>query len=194
MSLAQITEKIKNDAQKEADGILAKAKEQAELITQKAGQQCDEIKAGFDAKFEAEHPEILRRREIVANLDVEKMKLRAKRDLITDVYREALEKMKVLPKDEYLDFCARLLNEGSSTHDEKLIVGKDEKYLTPEWLGVYNDTHGTRIEFSDERADIAGGFILSRGRISVDCSWEMLLKVSQEKQEDDVVKRLFPAE
>ena len=37
MSLAQITEKIKNDARKEADGILSKAKEQAESITRKAG-------------------------------------------------------------------------------------------------------------------------------------------------------------
>ena len=39
MSLAQITEKIKNDAQKEADEILSKAKGQAEVITQKSGQE-----------------------------------------------------------------------------------------------------------------------------------------------------------
>ena len=39
MSLAQITEKIRNDAQKEADEILSKAKAQADFITQKAGQE-----------------------------------------------------------------------------------------------------------------------------------------------------------
>ena len=194
MSLAQITEKIRNDAQKEADEIIAKAKGQAELITQKAGQKCDEIKADFDSRFEAERPEILRRREIVANLDVEKMKLRAKRELINDVYKEPLKKLQALPKEQYLDFCARLLDEGVHHRDETVITGQKEEFLTPEWLKVYNEEHNTHLELSEEKGDFEGGFILSKDKISVVCSWEMLLKVSQEKQESDVVKRLFPTE
>ena len=194
MSLAQITEKIRNDAQKEADEILSKAKAQADFITQKAGQECDEIKAGFDARFEAERPEIMKRREIVANLDVEKMMLRAKRDLIEDVYRGGLAKMAELPKDEYLNFCASLLDEAVSSRDEKVTVGAGEKYIDREWLDAYNGEHGSNLELSEERADIAGGFILVRGRTSIDCSWDMLIKVLQEKQESDVVKRLFPSE
>ena len=101
MSLAQITEKIRNDAQKEADEILAKAKAQAEALTSRAERECAEIQAGFDDRFGAERPEIMKRREIVANIDVSKMMLSAKRELIEDVYRGALEKMKALPKDEY---------------------------------------------------------------------------------------------
>lgn len=194
MSLAQITEKIRNDAQKEADEILSKAKGQADFITQKAGQECDEIKAGFDARFEAERPEIIKRREIVANLDVEKMKLRSKRKLIEDVYRGALAKMAEIPKAEYLDFCARLLDAAVSTRDEKVTVGYQEKYLDREWVAAYNGEHGSSLELSEEKADISGGFILVRGRTSIDCSWEMLIKVLQEKQESDVVKRLFPSE
>lgn len=194
MSLAQITEKIKSDAQKEADEIISKAKAQAELITQKAGQDCDEIKAGFDSKFAAEHPEILKRREIVADLDVEKMHLRAMRDLIGDVYAKALAEMKNLPDGEYLDFCARLLDEGVKSRDEKVTLGKHEDRITQEWLRVYNEQHDTRLELAEERGDFEGGFILEKDRISVNCSWEMLLKVLQEKQESDVVKRLFPSE
>ena len=37
MSLAQITEKIRSDAQREADEILANARAKAELIAQRAG-------------------------------------------------------------------------------------------------------------------------------------------------------------
>ena len=80
-----ITEKIKNDARKEADEILLKAKTQAETIARKAVDECDDIQAGFDARFNAERPEIFRRREIVANLDTARMELKAKRDLIEDV-------------------------------------------------------------------------------------------------------------
>lgn len=193
MSLAQITEKIRNDAQKEADEILAKAKAQAEALTSRADRECAEIQAGFDDRFGAERPEIMKRREIVANIDVSKMMLSAKRELIEDVYRGALEKMKALPKDEYLAFCTNLLDGAVSTKDEQVVVGEDEKYIDGAWLDSYNAGHGTKLAFADERAEISGGFILRRGRISVNCSWEMLLKVSQEKQESDVVKRLFPS-
>lgn len=194
MSLAQITEKIKNDARKEADGILSKAKEQAESITRKAGEECDEIQSGFDARFDAERPEIFRRREIVATLDAAKMDLRAKRDLIEDVYHAALEKLASLGKDDYLAFCGRLLDEAVRAKDEKVAVGKNEKYLDDSWLDSYNAAHGTTLAMSDRKPDIAGGFILMRGRTSVDCSWDMLVKVLKEKQEADVVKRLFPRE
>lgn len=193
MSLAQITEKIRNDAQKEADEILSKAKAQAGSITGKADKECGEIKAGFDARFEAERPEIIKRGEIVANIDVSKMMLRAKRELIDDVYRGALEKMKELPKDRYLSFCSALLDGGVTAKDEEVVVGNGEKYIDAAWIDSYNSAHGTKLSLSDEKAGISGGFILRRGRISVNCSWEMLLKVSQEKQESDVVKRLFPS-
>ncbi len=193
MSLAQITEKIRNDAQKEADEILAKAKSQAEALAAKADKECRDIQEGFDARFEAERPEIIKRREIVADIDISKMMLSAKRELIERVYSGALDKMKALPKDEYLAFCTNLLDGGVSSKDEEVVIGSEEKYIDAAWLDAYNSSHGSALTLSGERADIAGGFILRRGRISVNCSWEMLLKVSQEKQESDVVKRLFPA-
>lgn len=193
MSLAQITEKIRNDAQKEADEILSKAKAQADALTAKAEKECGEIQAGFDARFEAERPEIIKRREIVADIDVSKMMLAAKRRLIEDVYSGALDKMKALPKDEYLALCTSLLGEAAKTKEEEVVVGADEKYIDEAWIAAYNAAHGTKLALSAEKADIAGGFILRRDKISVNCSWEMLLKVSQEKQESDVVKRLFPS-
>ena len=130
----------------------------------------------------------------MANLDVEKMQLRAKRDLIEDVYSKALGQMEHLPDAEYLEFCGRLLDQGVRTRDEKVTLGKHEKRVNQEWLSAYNEKHGTKLELAGERGGFEGGFILEKNRISVDCSWEMLLKVLQEKQESDVVKRLFPSE
>ncbi len=194
MSLAQITEKIKNDARKEADEILLKAKTQAETIARKAMDECDDIQAGFDARFNTERPEIFRRREIVANLDTARMELKAKRDLIEDVYRSALAKLASLGKEDYLSFCVSLLKDAVKSGDEKIAVGKNEKYLDEAWLGEYNAAHGTKLAMSGSRPDISGGFILMRDRTSIDCSWDMLVKVMQEKQEAGVVKRLFPQE
>lgn len=194
MSLAQITEKIRSDAQREADEMLAKARAKAELIAQRAGEEIDSIRSGFIRRFEVERPEIFRRREIVANLDVKRMMLQSSRDLIQDVYDLSLEKMRMMDRDDQVKLCETLLKKAIKTKDEELEVSGEEKYLDQAWLDGFNRENGTNIVFSEKKPDIAGGFILTRGRISTNCSWDMLIQIAQEKQESDVVKRLFPSE
>ena len=193
MSLAQITEKIINDAKTEADGIISKAKAQAGLITQRATEENDAIKSSFTSRFDVERPEIFRRREIVANLDVKKMMLKSSRDLISDVYAAALSKMAAMGKEECEALYCSLLTSAVSSKDEEVLVSANEKYLSKAWLDTFNAKKGTHLVLSDEKPDIAGGFILKRGRISINCSWDMLIQMAQEKQESDVVKRLFPS-
>lgn len=193
MSLAQITEKIRSDAQKEADNILAKAKAKTELITQRAGEEVDSIKSGFIRRFEVERPEIFRRREIVANLDVKKMMLQSSRNLIQDVYDLSLEKMKMIDKADYVKLCEALLKCATATKNEEIEVSSEEKYLDQAWLDGFNKENGTNLVFSEKKLDIAGGFILTRGKISTNCSWDMLVQIMKEKQESDVVERLFPS-
>ena len=193
MSLAQITEKIRSDAQREADEILAKARAKAELTSQRAEEEIDSIKSGFIRRFEVERPEIFRRREIVANLDVKRMMLQSRRDLIHDVYNISLEKMRMIDRDDYVKLCEALLKCAATTKKEEIQVSRDEKYLDQAWLDGFNKENGTELVFSEDKPDIAGGFILTRGKISTNCSWDMLVQVAQEKQESDVVKRLFPS-
>lgn len=193
MSLAQITEKIKNDAQLEADAILTKAKAQIEQVTKQAADESKNISNDYESRFNAEKPEIFRRREIVANLDVKKKHLKAGRDLINDVYNSALEKMKQLDRGEYLSLCESLLAAAVSTQDEQIVVSADERYIDKDWVDAYNKKKNTKLVLSDEKAEIAGGFILVQGKIRTNCSWDMLIQVAQEKNESDVVKRLFPS-
>ena len=193
MSLAQITEKIRSDAQREADEILAKARAKAELTSQRAEEEIDSIKSGFIRRFEVERPEIFRRREIVANLDVKKMMLQSSRNLIQDVYDISLEKMKMIDKADYLKLCEALLKCATTTKNEEIEVSPEEKYLDQAWLDGFNKENGTNLVFSEKKLDIAGGFVLTRGKISTNCSWDMLVQIMKEKQESDVVKRLFPS-
>ncbi len=191
MSLAQITEKIKKDAQGEADKILAEAREDSAVQLKKSEAECESIRADFKARFDAERPEIFRRREIVAGLDINKMQLQAKRNLIADVYKAALEQLSNLSKDDYLDFCERLLDELGAKEGE-LQLSADEKYIDKAWVDAYNKKAGAALVLSEDKADISGGFILEHDKIIANCSWDMLLQVAQEQKETDVIKRLFP--
>jgi V/A-type H+-transporting ATPase subunit E len=193
MSLAQITEKIERDARAEADKVIVAAREREDEVRREAETEIKKIVEAANTRFEKERPEIFKRREIVARLDVSKLQLGVRRRLIQDVFDSGLEQLKKLNKDEYLAFCGRLLKEASEGGDEVLDLSQNEKYLGPEWVEEFNAKNGAKVTISPNRQDFSGGFILNRGRVSVNCSWEMLMRVAQEKLEAEVVKRLFPA-
>jgi len=193
MSLAQITEKIERDARGEADKILARSREQAETIKRETEAEVGRLETSAHERFEREKPEIFKRREIVANLDVKKIHLDAERRLISEVFEGGLDRLTKLGKKEYADFCALLLKKASETGDEELELGRDEKNLNIAWLDAFNKANGTQIKLSDSKGDFSGGFMLNNGRIAVNCTWEMLIQAASEKMENEVVRRLFSA-
>ena len=145
------------------------------------------------ARFEKERPEIFKRREIVAKLDINKMHLDAQRRLINDTFDRALEELKSLDRDKYTSFFKRLLKEALDTGDEEMELSKKERFIDREWLDKFNSENKTRIKISDRRQDFSVGFVLNNGRICINCSWEMLMQAAREKLETEVVHRLFPA-
>ncbi len=192
MSLAQLTEKIKNDAYREAEEVLAKARSKASEIIEHANKENAAVKESFEKRFEEEMPKHFKRREIVANIDVKKRKLLSKRTLIQDVFDEALNKMKAFNKEDYLELCNSLLKKSVVTGDEEVLIGENEKFVDEAWINAYNKKNNTNLILSKEIANISGGFILKRDKIRTNCSWDMLIQVAQEKKESEVVKRLFP--
>ena len=192
MSLAQLTEKIKNDAHREAEEVLAKARTKASEIIEHAHKENTSLKESFEKRFKEEMPKIFKRREIVANIDVKKRTLLSKRTLIQDVFDAALNIMKAFKKEDYLELCNLLLNKSIVTKDEEVLIGKNERFIDEAWINAYNNKNNTNLVLSEERVDISGGFILKRDKIRTNCSWDMLIQVAQEKKESEVVKRLFP--
>jgi V/A-type H+-transporting ATPase subunit E len=193
MSLAQITEKIENDARAEAQKILERAAEQEAEIKRSAEADVRALEDASRARFEKERPEIFKRREIVAKLDINKMHLDAQRRLINDTFDRALEELRSLDRDKYTSFFKRLLKEAVDTGDEEMELSKKERFIDKEWLDKFNSENKTRIKISDRRQDFSGGFVLNNGRVCINCSWEMLMRAAREKLETEVVHLLFPA-
>lgn len=191
MSLAQITEKIEKDAKSEAKRILDKAREQEAQIKSETDAEVKKIEESSRVRFEKERPEIFKRREIVARLDVNKLHLDAQRKLIKDVFDGVLAKLRSLDKDKYVSFCSAMLKNAIDTGNETLMLGKDEKHLNKSWLDRFNSEHNTSVTLSPHAGDFSGGFVLENGRIDINCSLEMIVQSAQENLETKVVKRLF---
>ena len=191
MSLAEIKTKIEADARAEAQAILDKARDQADRIRAEADEQILKVEKTYGDRFAKEQPEILRRREIVAALDVKKIELGVKQKAISNSFDGAVEELKNLPPEKAAAFIENLLGEAVQTGKETVFVGEEEKLITKEWLAEYNKRKKTSLLLSGEPRDISGGFILAEGDIETDCSWDMLVRWIRDDIEADVVQRLF---
>ncbi len=194
MALADIRNKIERDAAAEAAKLLDEAKAQAAALESGAASEIAKSKAYYDGMYEAEAPEVRRRAQIISNLDVKKIRLGAKQELIGKAYAGALECLCGLDDAKYLAFVERLLDQAADSGDEELLVSRGEKRINKRWLDAYNAARGTKHTLSSEKADISGGFILRKGKISVNCSLDTLIHWLKDDLESDVVKRLFDAE
>lgn len=193
MSLADIKSKIEADARKESDLILQKAREQVEGILAKSTAQIESLDASYTERFKKEEPEILNRREIVARLDVNKIDLDAKQELIAMAFDEAVKVLSSMPKEKYLEFIKVLLEKAVETGKEIVYLPEKDKNVTKAWLDVYNQEHKTSLTIAKARVAISGGFVLQNEDIDTNCSYDMLVSWIREDLEADVVKRLFSA-
>jgi V/A-type H+-transporting ATPase subunit E len=194
MALADIRKKIEQDAANEAERLLDQARKQADALNKEADAEVSKGEAYYEGLYKAEAPEIYRRAEIVAGLDVKKYMLGAKQKLIGDSYDAALENLCRLSDDKYLAFMGKLLDQAVRSGDEELLIGPGEKRINQAWITKYNETKGKKLTIAAEKADIKGGFILRSGKISENCSLETLVRWLKDDLESDVVKRLFGAE
>jgi V/A-type H+-transporting ATPase subunit E len=191
MSLADIKAKISAEAQSQIKSIEAENDARVSDVVKRADGEIKTLRETYRNRFSKEEPEIVKRREIVANLDAAKVDLGVKQRLIGEAFDGALRLLTDLPRDKYLSFVQTLLEKAVEAGDETLFVGKGERHIDGAWLDSYNAGHSTRLSFSGERLPIAGGFVLRNGKIDINCSWDMLVGDVRPDIESDVVKRLF---
>ena len=191
MALADIKKKIETEARQEADKLLQRAREEAGAILAEADLQAEKVRLAYEHRFQEEEPEVLRRRRIVAGMDVRRLELGAHREVIGKAFDAALDVLRALPAEKYGVLMTSLLENAMATKQEELRVGRKEKVLTAAWLEAFNKAHDASLTLSPEKLSETGGFVLSQGRVDVNCTFDMLVHSLVEDLEADVVERLF---
>lgn len=191
MALADIKAKIQADAQAQIKAIEAENDDKVREISRKVNAEIKEVQDSYAARLSKEEPEVLRRREIVAELDAKRIDLGVRQRLVGEAFDAALKQLVELAPDKYVKFVDKLMAQAVTTGKEVIFVGKNEKHLDQRWIDGYNSSHNTSISLSSEKLPIAGGFILRNDKIDTNCSWEMLLADYRADIETEVAKRLF---
>jgi len=195
MDSEQVTNKIMSEAQGEADGILAEARQKLEgektqfdKQLQEYQKQSEELagRAGEDKKSH-----IL----AAARMDIAKSYLAEKRKLLDEVFEQAKEQFSRMPDEEYQKLMRKLIQEAVETGDEEVMVGQAEKRLDQEFIKQVNRELGPgykgNLRLAEKRLPISAGFVLKRGNIMTNASLDVMLDEAREDLETEVAKSLF---
>lgn len=184
--------------------IKADADAQADAILSQAEQQCAGIRADFDKQAAALYAERLRvgvketqdqvdSAQRIARMEGRKGLLGAKQEMVSRSFRKAQEQIVALPEDKYVAFLAKLAANAAVTGEEEIVLNQRDRQRLGEKLVQAANARlkNGRLTLSKDTGDFAGGLILRRGSIEVNCTVELLVELSQAELSAKVAEILF---
>jgi len=195
MNAENVVEKILADAKAEAEKIKQQAKEKESAEQAKVDQERSLYKKQTDIlarkTAEDERLHIL----ATARMQIAKELLTEKRKILDEVFARARKLLLNLPDDQYRQLIISLMLKAVETGDEEVIIDKDEKRIDQQFINRVNQQLRSggkgNLSLSDKRQDLGGGFILKRGKIKNNVSFEVMLAQARRKLEIELAKELF---
>ncbi|MBD3181226.1 hypothetical protein GF312_02970 [Candidatus Poribacteria bacterium] len=198
MSLEKIIERIERDAQSEADRIIDRANAAADDMIQKAQNEADEQKSQMVEEAEVNAEQRKERIISTARLDLRKATLSEKQKAIDAAFQKAIQDLIKTKDTEYRKLMKQMILSNVQTGEEEVILSKKDKTrLGNNFLKELNNElkknkKNGKLILSDQTYDMLGGFVLKRGKIELNGSFESLFKSSRDDLEAEVSKILFP--
>ena len=195
MNAEQVVEKILSQANADAQKILAEAKAKVDAQKARLQDELAEYDKQTDAMAAAAAEDKRQRMMAGARMSNAAARLTAKAKLLDEVFQKAQERLVQLPDEPYKAMMTRLMVQSVQTGDEEVLVGKDERRINDEFIKQVNRQLGTgfkgNLRLSDRRAPIVGGFILSRGKVRMNASVDVLVGELREAMETELATKLF---
>ena len=110
-----IIQRLNIDAKAETDALLEKARQEAAAVAARYQAQADKEAADLAARNERLAAEREERLISAAQMEARKTLLTAKQEMVERAYQRALEKLRSLPQEQYVELLAALLVRASST-------------------------------------------------------------------------------
>jgi len=195
MNAEQVVQKILAEAQAEAEAIVSEAKARAAEQAARTEAEIAEFDArtGELAKDAAEDK--LRRMLAGSRMANAKQMLTAKVAILDEVFENTKAAVNRMPDEAYLSLMTELIKQAVETGDEEVIVGKNEARINHNFIKEVNRQLGTgfkgNLRLGTERADISGGFILSRGKVQINASTDVMIDTLRESMEIELARELF---
>ncbi|HEX30665.1 TPA: hypothetical protein ENG04_11350 [Candidatus Poribacteria bacterium] len=197
MALEDILRKIEEDARREADKILSEARARAKEILHSAEQEAERIRENLLEEARREAQTHKSRLISMAQLDMRKEILQEKQNLIDQVFQIALERLVGMEDEEYRELIREMLKQVAEHGDEEIILcERDKSRISQGFIQALNkelESEGKpgKLSIAEETGDFSGGFILRRGKIELNNSFDALLQAAKDEMRSELSQILF---
>lgn len=191
----QVIEKILSDARAEAEKIKSQAQEKEAAEQTNLNEQLAEYRK--QTEIVAQKAAKAKKLHLLsaARMEIAKEFLAEKRKILDEVFAQAHEQLLNLPNEQYRQLIFNLMLKAVETGDEEVIVDKNENRIDQDLINQVNQrlsSHGKgNLSLSDKRKELGGGFVLRRGKIKNNVSFEVLLAQARRELEIELAKELF---
>lgn len=186
-----ILDKIINDNTAIINENIKRANDTASEIISKAQADADAQVADFKSGLKAEYNEILRRGEVVANLDAKKILMSAKSKAVDNLFQKILEQLALLDKKKYLAIIENLLKKYAEDGDVVIISSQDKGKITQKFVDDIAKNMGIKLSLAKDFGSFNGGVILAGKNSDKNLSFDMELLQLREECETQISSMLF---
>ena len=191
--IEKITKRIEAQAQAEIDRILAEAKERADEIHAQAEAQAEAERVALTARNEKVAAEREERLVGAAQMEAKKIVLAARQEQLEKAYAKALETLCSMPDEQYTKTLAALLEQAAPDGKGSVIFAPDvRERIGAATVALANEKLKGSLTLAEETRPMQGGFILSKGNVEVNCTFETLVRLQKAETAGAVLKKLFP--
>jgi V/A-type H+-transporting ATPase subunit E len=196
-ALEKMKETILQEAQLKADEIVKAATQDAERILQEARAEAARKRDEELARAREKAQENARRTATLADLDARKQLLAVKEELIGEAFSEAKSRLASLEPEVYNGYLKKALFSAASDRcgdvimceQERLAIG--EKIVAEVNAELAKSGNNGKVRLADISGDFIGGFVLSSGKVEVNCTFDAILAREYEALLVEVAGILF---
>lgn len=196
--LNRITERIAADTDREAEDLLALAREEARVKHLDYQSTAESRREHIVAHHRKQAGDLIQRTVSAAELEARKTLLSVRQSLVYEVFEKALAALSALPPADYSALLIRLAVNASLTGAEEILMNPaDHQRYGSEVVAGANQqlrVQGKQglLTLSAETRPFSGGLILKSGPIESNCTLEVLVKLAQHSMTAEVARHLFP--
>ena len=180
-NLDNLIAEILQQAQKEANRMLTKAKTENSEFSEKENKKIQKEVDAINDKAQEEAQALKERMISNANLKSRDMILQAKEELADDILEKVLERLKNIDTKKYLKFVENILKNLNLSKNAEVMVSKDMKLALGDKILDY--------KISDQTVE--SGCSIKDGNLIYNNEFSNLIEFNREELEREILNKIF---
>jgi hypothetical protein len=180
-NLDKLVAEILQQAQKEANRMLTKAKTENSEFSEKENKKIQKEVDAINDKAQEEAQALKERMISNANLKSRDMILQAKEELADDILEKVLERLKNIDTKKYLKFVENILKNLNLSKNAEVMVSKDMKLALGDKILDYKISNQT----------VESGCSIKDGNLIYNNEFSNLIDFNREELEREILNKIF---